>query len=213
MDDSVAAKIDTFFQAHSTHTYAKCQVLILAGEESKYVYQLVEGRVKEYDITARGDEIVLNVFKPEAFFPMSLAINGGTSQYIYEAETDIKVRRVAADSVIAFIKANPDVMYDLLSRLYRGIDGLLGRMVHRMADTANGRLAYEIVIEARRFGVEVADGSYLLDINEKALAARAGLTRETVSREIHKLKEADELEVQSKGILVKDIEAVERRVG
>ena len=213
MDDSVAAKIDAFFQAHSTHTYAKCQVLILAGEESKYIYQLVEGRVREYDITARGDEIVLNVFKPEAFFPMSLAINGGTSQYIYEAETDIKVRRVAAGSVVEFIKANPDVMYDLLSRLYRGIDGLLGRMVHRMADTANGRLAYEIVIEARRFGAEVADGSYLLDINEKVLAARAGLTRETVSREIHKLKEAGELEVQSKGILVKDIEAVERRVG
>lgn len=80
------------------------------------------------------------------------------------------------------------MLYDLLSRVYRGVDGLLGRLTHLMASSARTRLVYELVVEGERFGTEREDGAITLDINEKDLGARAGLSRETVSREAHKLK-------------------------
>lgn len=212
MDEAVAAKIDGFFGRYNKRSYSKGQVLILSGDTTDYVYQLLSGKVKEYDVTYRGDEIILNVFKAPAFFPMSLAINKTPNKYIYEAESDIEIHQVPADEVVEFIKSNPDVMFDLLGRVYRGVDGLLGRMSFLMSGSAKSRLIYELIIESRRFGQLAKDGSYTIDINEKDLGARAGLSRETISREMHKLKDENLVEVLPKNIVIKNIKDLEKKI-
>lgn len=212
MNEEILTKVENFFAQYRLRKYAKGQVLILNGDQTNYVYHLVQGKVKEYDVTYRGDEIILNVFKPPAFFPMSLAINKVSNPYIYEAESDIEVRQAPADDVVAFIKANPDVMFDLLSRVYRGTDGLLGRITYLMSGSAKSRLIYELIIEAKRFGKN-NKGVTSLDISEKDLGARAGLSRETVSREMSKLKSEKLIEVRSKDILIKNLPALEKKLG
>ncbi len=213
MAEDVSTKIEDFFSKYRLKQYAKGQILILNGDEPDFVYYLVRGNVKQYDVTYRGDEVILNIYKPRAFFPMSLVINKGVNQYIYEAETEVELRQAPADDVVAFIKTNPDVLFDLLSRVYRGLDGLLGRMTRLMASSAQDRLVYELVIEARRFGVIQENSSCMLSINEKDLGARAGLSRETISREIHKLKDQGLISMSNKGILIKDIGALEKKLG
>lgn len=213
MREDTTPKIEDFFASFRLRKFTKGQILILNGDETDYVYYLKKGNVKEYDVTYRGDEIILNIFKPPAYFPMSLAINKGPNRYIYEAETDIEIRQAPADEVVAFIRANPEVMFELLSRVYRGIDGLLGRMAQLMAGSAKDRLLYELVLEARRFGIIKKNGSCALDVNEKDLGARAGLSRETVSREMNKLKSENLIAVRSSGILLKDVAALEKKLG
>lgn len=202
MTDEVAQKIEKFFKQYRARKYSKGQVLILNGDTSDYIYHRVAGRVKQYDVTYRGDEIILNIFKPPAFFPMSLAINKGRNPYIFEADTDIEVRQAPAEAAVKFLKDNPDVTFDLLSRLYKGTDGLLGRITHLMSSSAKSRLIYELLIEARRFGTINPDGSCNLTINEKDLGARAGLSRETVSREMTRLKADKLVSMQHKHITI-----------
>src|SRR5690606_27766063 len=137
----------------------------------------------------RGEEIVLNLFKPGAFFPMSHALNGGVSPYIFEAAEDVELKMCPSDQVVTFVREHPDILLDLLSRVYRGTDALLGRIVQLVDGSARTRLLYELIIAAKRFGITEDEEAYVLDISEKDLAARAGLSRETVSREIGKLKE------------------------
>jgi CRP-like cAMP-binding protein len=120
---------------------------------------------------------------------------------------------VPVEAALEFIKDNPDVMLDLLSRLYRGMDGLMGRVVHLMSGTAKSRLVYELIIECRRFGNKNADGSYTLKANESDFAAHTGLSRETVSREISKLKERDMIHFEGKEMVVTDISALEALLG
>lgn len=207
------AKIEDFFTQYRLRKYPKGQMLILSGDETDYIYHLVKGRVKEYDVSYRGDEVILNIFKPPAFFPMSLAINKTRNPYIYEAETDVEIRQAPAEDVLKFLKSNPDVMYDLLSRLYRGVDGLLSRMAHLMAGSARSRLLHELILECRRFGEQQKDGSYELSINEKDLGARAGLSRETVNREASKLKKEGLISIHRNNIHIKDIGALEVMLG
>lgn len=212
MAEDVATKIEDFFSNYRLRKYTKGQILIFNGDQPEYIYHLLKGQVKLYDVTYRGDEMVLNIFKPPAFFPMSLAINKGENKYIYEAETDVEIRQAPADDVIKMIKSNPDVMFDLLSRVYRGTDGLLGRMGHLMASSAKSRLMYELVIDALRFGKQSDDGSCVLMINERELGARAGLSRETVSREMSKLKKDDLIEIRNKDILIKNLQTLQDKL-
>ena len=208
--NAIDERVSDFFSGHLERNYKKGQILLLNGEPVRDIFYLLEGKVKQYDVTYRGDEAVVNVFKPRAFFPMSLAINGGESRFIYEAETDIRVKQAPAGLVVAFVRANPDIIFDLLSRVYLGIDGLLERMTQLMANSAKSRLLFELVTEARRFGT-VKDGECHMAIHEKELGARAGLSRETVSREINKLKKDGLLRLEKQGIVIKDLKALEER--
>lgn len=209
---SVAEAVEAFFSAYRVRRYTKGQVLILNGDQTEHVYNIVSGRVKQYDVTYRGDEIILNTFKPPAFFPMSLAMNKTPNPYTYEAETDIEVRQAPASDVVQFLHDNPAVTYDLLSRVYRGTDGLLNRMAHLMASSAKGRLMFELLIACRRFGKAEGAG-YKLVMNETDLGARAGLSRETVSREMRKLEKEGFVEVKSGTVTIKDLAAFEKKLG
>lgn len=211
MDAAVSSKIEGFFSGYKLSRYPAGQILILAGDETEYIFHMVKGKVKQYDVTYRGEEIILNVFKPPAFFPMSLAINKDQNPYIYEAETDVELHRVPAGDAVEFIKSNPDVQFDLLSRVYRGLDGLMGRMSHLMASSAKSRLMYELVLESLRFG-EKNGSEYVLSLTEKDLGARAGLSRETVNREISKLKKDGLITVSHNAMIVKDLKSLESKL-
>ena len=212
MKPEVTQKISDFFEQYPLRDYKKGQILIHADDDPDCVLQLVSGKVKQYDLTYRGEEIVLNVYKPPAFFPMSYALNRTPNEYFYEADSDLELRKAPFDEVTKFIKDNPEVLYDLLGRLYRGTDGLLRRMSHLMASTAKSRVINELIIECRRFGHEI-NGGCVIGLNESDIGARAGLSRETVSREMSKLKCEELLSVINKHINIPDIEKLEHALG
>lgn len=200
---------EEFFGRYTPRKYRKGQVLILNGDVPQSIYYLVSGNVKQYAVDYRGEEVIVNVFKPGAFFPMSFALNGGESQFIFEADTDIEVRQAPAAEVMEFLRTQPEVVLDLLSRVYRGTDVLLGRILQLASGSARSRLAYELSVTARRFGEKSGD-SYELTMSEKDLAARAGLSRETVSRVMHKLKDSGLVQMDSGKIVITDLNALDQ---
>lgn len=210
---TVAQKIEQHFSQYPKRSYPKGQILVFADESPAHIFYIVKGSVRKYDVSYRGDEVIVNIFKPPAFFPMSWAINHSPNQYFYKTESETELHIIPGDNALQFIKDNPDVMLDLLSRIYKGLDGLLGRVVHLMSGSAKSRLLYELIIECRRFGKVAKDGSYKLEANEVDLAARSGLSRETVSREMQKLKTDGLVSMSPHGILVANLEALEKKLG
>lgn len=213
MKKDISLKVEEFFSQYKLRKYNKGQIFILNGYETNYIYYIISGIVKVYDVTYNGDEVILNVFKNPAFFPVSLALNKTTNPFIYEAETHTTVREAPASDVLAFIEKNPDVMLDLLKRVYSGVDGILGRLFVLISGSAKNRLIYELIIDARMFGTKHKDGSYQLEISEKELGSRAGLSRETISREIHKLINEGFLSIESRRIKIADLSVLEKHLG
>ncbi len=213
MGSTVAQKVDKEFSKYPKRSYPKGQILVFADENPEHIFYITKGRVRKYDVSYRGDEVVVNVFKPPSFFPMSWAINRTPNKYFYKTENDTELHVVPVDDALKFIKDNPDIALDLLSRIYRGMEGLLGRVVHLMSGSARSRLLYELIIECRRTGVKNKDGSYTLDLSEVDLAARSGLSRETISREMHKLTVGKLAGMAGKNIRVSSLEALEKKMG
>lgn len=187
MDEQILNKINEFFSRFKHQSYKKGEILIRADDDPAGIFYLKEGFVRQYAISHKGEEVVLNIFKPPAFFPMSWAINNTPNNYFYEAMTNLDIWRAPRDEVIKFIRSNPDVLYDLMSRVYKGTEGMLARMTYLMAGSAYERLVTELLIYGKRFGK--GESRVELSISEKDLAALTGLTRETISREIKTLKD------------------------
>jgi len=185
-------KIDAFFRQYRLESYKKGQVLLLAGENPTHAYYLVRGRVKQYEITGQGREIIVNIFRPNNYFMILTALTGLPNSYYFSAETDISVYRVPIKDTVRYVNNNPDAMKAMLMQAYIGFEGVLRRMTHLMSGNTRGRIIYEILLDARGFGdiQQMGPPPHVLSITATELASRAGLSRETVSRELSHLKKS-----------------------
>jgi len=213
MADDIKRKIATFFNIYPLRTFEKRQIIIRAEDMPIGVFYIVEGRVSQYDITPSGNEIVVNIFKPDAFFPMSSAINGTPNHYFFEASTATTLHQAPISDTIQFLKDNPDVLFDLLSRVYRGVDGVLRRMAHLMGGNAKSRLVFELLNTANRFGEPRPDGSIYISLKESDLARQSGLARETVNRGLQELKAVGIVEITHAGIVVLSTSELDAMLG
>ena len=189
MNDQINNKVADFFQKGKIQEFRKGEILIRADENPLGIFFLKEGLVKEYAISKKGEELIINIFKPETFFPMSWVLIDANKKYYFEAIENSKVYRLDKNSVDQFMNQNPDVLRDLLQRLYIGIEGLTSRMIYLMSENAYDRLIVELIIHAKRFGTIAKNQTITVGTSEKDLAAKSGLTRETISREMRKLKD------------------------
>jgi CRP-like cAMP-binding protein len=188
-------------------------VLVQAGESPAGVFYVTSGRVTQYDISGNGTNIVVNTFKSAAFFPMSWAINDTHNNYFFEATTKVTAHMAPAKDVVAFLHDNPDVTFDLLSRVFRGSDGLLRRMAHLMGGDAKTRLLFELLNAAHRFGESQANGTVFVPLKEVDMAKHSGLARETVNRTVQTLKAAGLIEIRHNGFILQDLAKLEAALG
>lgn len=186
----VSEKIKAFFAKYPAKDFAAGEQIVLGQDANPPVSLVVSGRVSQYDISASGNKIILTLYRPGAFFPLLPVLSGRPNKYFFEALEAATVRQAPGSAILEFLRSEPEVMFDLLRRLYSGLDGVLGRMSLLMDGTASSRILFELSIMAERFGSRQNDGSWLVIITQSQLASQTGLTRETVSRELKKLSES-----------------------
>lgn len=198
-----------YFQQHPAKHLGKGQVLLRPGDTITKVPYIESGSIIQYDISSAGNTVIVNAYKPGAFFPMSAVMNHLPTDYFFEAASPTVVRLAPAAHVIAFLHDNPAVTYDLLRRVYRGVDGVLSRTVQLMGGSATSRLVYELINAGYRFGQLNPDGSRFLPMSENDIAKRTGLSRETVNRVGRELKKQKLIRVSVHGIDIPDLAALE----
>lgn len=192
MDLTIKKQLDTFFTQHPYNQFEKKTLLIRAGESPLGIFYLTRGNVRQYIISRAGEEMTLNIYKPFSFFPMAWAVDAYANTYYFEAMNSVDVYITPKDKVLQFVKNKPDVLFDLLKRLYVGLDGILSRLEHLMSGNASQKLIAILVICGKRFG-EMEKGKSPIRISLKLthqdIASLTGLSRETVSREMMSLKQ------------------------
>ena len=218
MNTDVQAKVAKFFAAYREHEYQAGSIIGRPGEELPGVLYLVSGRVVQYDISPSGNEVVVNIYKSGAFFPMSAAINHTPNNYFFEVSEPTVARVAPPAEAVQFLKDNPDVLFDLLARVYRGTDGLLRRMAHLMGGDARSRIIFELINAAQRFGepspATPRDPNVMqLSLSESDLGKRTGLARETVNRTIQQLKTEGLVEIGARHILLPDMRKLKNVLG
>lgn len=210
MKPTTVTTISTFFNDYPLKKYKKGHIFILPGESTDVAYFLIEGKVKVYDVSYRGDEIIITNRIPPSLFPISFVVNSAPTRYVYEASTDVTIRQAPTGDVLKFLDSHPKIVLDLLSNIYTTLDTVLERMVHYITSNAKSRLVYALLTECKEYGTKNPDGSYRIDVNEKELGSRAGLSRETVSREARALKHSKLLEVHHNYMIVRDKDQLQR---
>ena len=209
MDKTVTEKLEAFFTKYKHQTYKKGEILIRADEEPQGVFFLKIGIIRQYSISKDGEEQTLNLYKPISFFPLMWAVNSTPNTYYFEATNEVEVYRAPKDQVISFIEKEPDILYDLVSRLYRGMHGLLSRIEYLQSGDAYAKVIFALLNSSFRFGEQRVNEGIELSITQRELSSLTGLTKETISRECTKLEKKGFISNSNHRILIKDVKRLE----
>lgn len=210
---TIIKKLDKFFGQYKLLKFKKKEVMIRADDPPSGIFYLKSGVVREYIISPKGEELTLNIYRPYAFFPMSYALNKTVNNHFYEAQTLVTVWRAPAEDTLQFIKNEPDIMFDLLSRVYIGLQGLFLRMGYLMTGSAEDKLLTEILIYGKRFGKIINNKLVVdLELTQKDLAAQTGLARETVGRIIKNLQSKSLIISQNKRLIINNLTELENKL-
>lgn len=210
MNETIQKSLEEFFSAYPLKQYHKGQILIYAHEVPRGIFFIESGMVRKYDIANDGEEAVINIFEPRVFFPLDWALIKTPNKYFFEAHTPIEVRCAPVDMFIAYLESKPELVYSLLKQVYGGLEIAHRRIMLLMAGDTHSRLLFELLIEARRSGERRSDGSCLVTISTGDLARRAGLSRETIGRELTKIVHSgDIVQRENRSLLIRNLSKLE----
>jgi CRP-like cAMP-binding protein len=208
------SKLNQFFLQYPAKSLDKGQSVLEVDSKLTHILFLTEGFVRQYAVSKEGQEFTLNIFEPFSFFPLNLAFHREVNPYYFEAFSPIKFNRAPIADVEKFIQENPDVLFDLIQRITSGLNGMLYRMESLMFGSAKEKVAAALFLCGARFGAAHApidqcphdevpvDQVKLVDfkLTHQQIAFMTGLTRETVSVEMGKLKKEGLVDYQQQRI-------------
>jgi CRP/FNR family transcriptional regulator len=193
----------------------KGQVVDPMSDRSMLNY-LESGYIKRYLITHEGNKSVQNIYGPGDIFPLTPTYNRvfeteiykGPEQYYYESMTDIVIYVLDINTLADALAQNPVIYKDLFYEAGVRLNAYIHRMEDRSLRTGLYRTAHMVAFLARQFGEPVEGGIEIqLPLTKNSLAEILDLTRETVSRELNRLKARGFIEPKKK-IIVKDLDAL-----
>ena len=210
MDNEIINKLDAFFSQYPSVEVKKGTIIIQPGKQPTGIFYIQSGIIRSYWISSEGLEITQNMYKPHAFLPMSWAVAGVTNNSFFESMTNVVVKKAPKEPVLEFLKKEPDVLFDLLRRIYIGREGLWMHFESIATGNSTTKLIASLVILAKRFGKQEKNNIVIqLKMNERDLANYAGIARETASRELQKLKKENLVSFERGTIFVHDIHKME----
>ncbi len=211
MNIDLRIKLMAFFSNYRKICYSKGDIVIRGDDTPNGVYFIKSGYIKMSSIYENGTEIAFNIFKPESFFPMTWALAEVENVYFYKAMSNIVVYRAPKEDVVAFLESNPKIFKDLATRLLISLDGLIHTTKNVIKSNSTKKVAIIIAMLAKRFGHINDDNNIEIDIDltHQDIANFAGISRETTSISIEKLRTKKLIFHKGKKFIIENIQKLE----
>lgn len=182
----IAAK----FPGTVRHFKAKAPI-IYQGEVPRCGFFIKKGIVKVYNLHANGNEQILRFYGPGEFFPLPwLYGKVSTEFFYYEAVENCEVVSITKRDVDEIIKTDRKLEQYIMDSALSDQTALNLRIISLEQPRANEKLEYTLYYLLFRYGKHVGDEKYVINMSltHITLANLVGLTRETITTEMNRLR-------------------------
>jgi CRP/FNR family transcriptional regulator, anaerobic regulatory protein len=195
-----------------TRTISAGHALIWEGDDSLLVANVIEGVLKLSTGTSDGREQIVGIVYPADFIGRPF---GARSHQTVTALTDARVCTFTRQDFDGFARQHPDLEHKLLQRTLAELDRARHWMLLLGRKSATEKVATFLLEMSDRLvvpGCTSDDGpasQFELPFGRQQIADVLGLTIETVSRQLTKLKSDRVIDLASRrGIVIQDRDAL-----
>lgn len=165
--------------------------ILYQGEIPRHAYIIVEGIAKIYDIGSAGDEKIINFLSIGDLLPPAWVFKKApVSLYYYDAFTECKFYRIPRETLLEAIANTPAITHYMFEHYASSFIGSLLEINALEQSKGSEKIVHMLQYLLMRFpGPENNDWNKInLRITHQDLANMTGLTRETTSTELNKLR-------------------------
>ncbi len=178
----------------------KGQTLVWEGDETLLVANVMSGMVKLSSGTSTGTEQILGIVGPSGFIGRP---NGGPAAHSIVALMDTKLCVFPASPFRRFMEVHPEMGVALLDKAFDDLDRARRWQLMLARASASERTASLLLEFAGNRAIE--GKAYVFPISRGQMADLAGLTIETISRQLTRLKKAGIISLPSRsGFIIHD---------
>ena len=175
----------------TVRTFKKRSILLYQGEAPRMAFVLKSGVVKLYTINNAGEEQIVAFHAKRDIFPTPWIFGKSTTTlYYFEALTDCEVLTLPREELYKILMSSPELMASTLDYFVTNYTGLLMRVTALEQSRAREKIMFTLYYLLFRYGRPIKGGRYIIDLGltHSIIASLVGLTRETTTTELSKLK-------------------------
>ncbi len=173
--------------------YAKSELIFGPYNKEEQIFVIREGEVEIYQLSPEGKKVIIDILVPGNIF--------GNSSFYYDGETNLNDFAMARSRVVLCIfrksdfmdtlKAMPELALNLIGEISRKLNEADSRIRDLALSDATSRLIGELMRFGKKIGTETNDQIVLgTKLTHEELAELTGVTRETVTRVLKKLRKS-----------------------
>lgn len=200
-------QLQGFLQEADMRDHKKGKHLFSAGDKAKKFFIIIQGWVKLYRSTVKGDEAVLAIFTRGDVFGEAAVFEDATYPFSAEIAEDATLLEVPAVFLKQEAKRNPDIVNRIMVSMSREMHKLQLENEHLSIMTAPQRVGCLLLqLSSHMLG---SGGTFTFPYDKSLAAGRLGMKPETFSRALSQLKPfgvsvtGAEISIESFGCLVK----------
>ena len=191
---------------------AKGSILFKEGDDGEHLYVIIDGKLKLGTSSGDGRENLLSILGPGEMFGELSLFDPGPRTSTATAVTDAKLLSLSHEKVIPWLKQNPEVSLQLLTRLSQRLRRTNEAVGDLVFSDVPGRVAKALIDLGYRFGKTTAEGLLVNhDLTQEELAQLVGASRETVNKALADFAGRGWLKLDGRSVLITDVERLGKR--
>lgn len=190
----------------NARTFQAGRVIFTEGDPGDFLGFLLEGKVKLYHLSAKGQEKIIHLLGPGELLGEVAVLDSGPQPLTVEAMETSLVALVNREELHQLRGQFPDLNELLLATAASRLRTCYRQISSLSLKSSYGRIAGRLFKLARDFGVQTPQGIRLdLTLTQTGLASLVGSSRETVSRTLTDLQNQGILRVSRSHITILDL--------
>lgn len=169
----------------------KGQIVIYEGDSVDHLYYIVNGFIKVYNILSNGSERTIFIYGPDDLFPFTSYLSGsGVARYFYESIAETEVYSISPKRLEQKVRGNFEIGEALIQYSNSVSQQFIQRIDILSVNDARRKIIALLAFLATKTGNDGDISTLSIPLTTQDIANMCGLTRETVSIQLARLRRA-----------------------
>ena len=194
-------------------TYERGERIVRPNDLTATIIFVKSGYVKIYRTSTNGKETTINIINSASYNALSFGLSTFIKKYSVSALTETEVISIPRKDFLAFLDKNPEAYLELLTSLLRSLESMYGQIEILKDGNAHIKIASIIYYLCKETGSKDKKSVKLgFRITHQMIANLTGLTRETVTVQLNKLKAKQYIEYEDNILKIKNVGELEKLI-
>ncbi|MEI8005267.1 MAG: Crp/Fnr family transcriptional regulator [Bacteroidota bacterium] len=202
-----AAELDKVNENSREAEFKKGDIIIHEGSLNSNIIYLKSGLVKEYVRTSTQKEQILQIVKKFSYLGLPSLFGDRVNHYSYAALEDIRVCYIDISIFNKLIRENGEFAYQILVSVSRDSLNNFHRFMSQSQKKTYGKVADALLYFAR---IIYEAQEFEIPFTRQELADLIGISRESATRVLLKLKDDGILSVDERHVQINDLDLLQQ---